>query len=64
LEFNLSEIFKIYTPKEGTEGVKWDWDLPVFLTGKWDLLYWDWDFCHWEWETEHEMGMGFDAKML
>ena len=53
--------------QEGPEGVKWDWDLPVFLTGKWDLLCWEWDFCHWEWEREHQMGMGFNifnAKKL
>ncbi len=38
------------TDKEGPEGVKWelgfahfDWDLPVFSLGKWDLGHWDWD---------------------
>ena len=48
--------------REGPEGVKWDWDLPVFSTGKWDFLCWEWDFCHWEWEREHQMGVGFNVQ--
>lgn len=29
--------------KEGHEGVKWNWDLPIFSQGKWDLVTWDWE---------------------
>ena len=47
-----------HLPKEGPEGVKWDWDWLKIWVGKWDLIHWDWDFCtgngtqniKWEWE--------------
>ncbi len=45
-----NEFFNEQGSCEGPEGVKWelgfayfDWDLPIFSLGKWDLGHWDWD---------------------
>ena len=44
LEFSWKWRVAHWVDKRILNGVKWgNWDLPIFLLGKWDFIHWDWD---------------------